>query len=143
MKEINKTKTFWYAVVSSICCYVILCWVNAMGDMYLSSCVYTVSYFYLTWLWLERFYRSINRWIIVWAVVLGFLLCVGPIWIVDSKCFMYDVLLMLSIISAIVLSAICYKERKMSTYILSFVILLLLNSVGQYVWLNKNPFIHL
>ncbi len=104
-----------------------------------SGWAYSVVYFAFTWICLDSFFckDSNNRYLIILAIIFGRII----IDIIErTSCNLSDTILSLMVpiitIISIVLATICYNERRILMYILSTVILLLMNTFVHEAYLE-------
>ncbi len=121
-------------LLNSICQYL---WVSAT-DEYLISCMVTVICVGTTWLCLMK---SKRLWVVTCALCLGCLLVATPFFLYSISTSIWWIPVLVCALSAIVLTTVCFQEQRQVVWLLSFIILLLLNSFGQYVWLHTSLFI--
>ena len=131
------------AVLLAVVCYrrrtlrasvISVVWIAAT-DEYLFSCTATAVCVGLTWLCLLKAQRP---WMVAGALCLGILLVALPFLIIAFTRTIYWMPLILCALSAIVLTTLCYRERSRVVWLLSFTVLVLLNSFVQYVWIHTS-----
>lgn len=142
MKVANNKLTFWIIFLSSLTCYLCSLWVNVF-DVYFASCAHSSIFFGITWLWIRKMKDTgMNIWLVAWGVFLGSFRIEFPVYLFDFLNTMTGFMCTICRMAAIVLAVICYKEQNIRVNILALIVMLLLNSVFQYLWLKTNLFIN-
>ena len=136
MKSLTKTSAFVITIVLSVALFFATFWANA----YQGSTPYwveSIGYFMLTYICIFEFSKKVdglNPWFIGLAVIIGVLLIFLPGIIMYFREILGSVLIAIGNIIAILLAVICYKDRRVYSFILSYVILVLFNSVVSHTW---------
>jgi len=94
----------------------------------------------LTWLCLTRI-KGAGPWAVTGAMSLGCLCVTIPFYIYNCSGMMAHTFSVVCALAAIVLTTLCYREQRRVVYLLSFIILVLLNAFGQYVWQHTSLFV--
>jgi len=135
----GKSFVFWSVFLSSLGCAFLMYMLNAFGSVYLSSFACSALFFWLTWVWLtDTDGKGIGCWLVVAGIVLGRIVLELPLRILDFLETMLTMLEPVCSLVSIVLAVICYRRRDLRTGVVSFVVLMLLNSLGQYLWVSAD-----
>ena len=128
----GKKFLFWSAFLSAVGCTFLMYMLNAFHSVYLPSMACSALYFWLTWTWLKH---ARPAWFIVAAIILGRIILELPLRILDFQDTSASLLEPVCSIVAILLAVVCYRRRTLRTSVISFVVLLLLNTIGHYLWI--------
>lgn len=133
----GKSFVFWSVFLSALGCALLMYMLNAFGSFYLSSFACSALFFWLTWVWLkDTDVKGIGWRLVVTGIILGRIILELPLRILYFRETMLSMLEPVCSFAAIVLAVICYRRRNLWTGVVSFVALMLLNSVGQYLWIS-------
>lgn len=141
MNNNSNLKVFWVNVGLSIALLLLTWWITAIsiyGNIWTTS----LTYFGLAWWSLAKFSKNpkIKPTVIICGLIFGRLAIDIAARIPHFMSTLASLILTITCFSSILLSAICYKEKRTYAYILSAIIVILLNTIVAYVWLNTAPF---
>lgn len=133
----TKSKTLQFLAVAGIALVVFLAtsWVNAFS-LAASTWGQAVCFFALTWYLAARLEGRLSAVAVVLAVTLGRVLPEVPVRIVDFPGTYYSFIILFVCFCAIILGALCQRQRCTAVYALTIVLMLLLNTVALRVWDN-------
>lgn len=122
----------------SVVAYFCICWVRATRSFYLTSYTFTLCYFALTYACLEKlkFQDRMNNIYVCIAIILGFTLVELPIRIMDFGGTIESLIITLFTVISVLLSLICWIEKRFMTTFLALVIIVLLNTCALSQWLE-------
>ena len=122
----------------SVVLYFCICWVRATRSFYLTSYTFTLCYFALTYACLEKlkFQDKMNSIYVCIAIILGFTLIELPIRIIDFSGTIESLIITLFAAISVLLSLICWIEKRFVTAFLSLAIIVLLNTCALARWLE-------
>lgn len=132
----DKKKELFMIWAASVLLYAMICWVNGYGSVYLSMWAYSLAYYAIAWYWLHKDEESLGAVPVATAVTIGGLTIDVPLRIMDYVGTSHSLMLPLMIVVDVILATMCYKEKRTSVYFLSFVVILLLNTVVLTDWLE-------
>jgi len=119
---------------ASFLCFLITFW-PAKYSIFAEGWTQSVCYFVLTYILLDKYSEERKQYIpIVLAIIAGRFLIEIPIRIIDFYDSLFSFFVPIIAISSIILSAICYKEKRIAIYIMAVIIVVLLNTVVHYSW---------
>jgi hypothetical protein len=130
---------------SSVLLFLLTCW-SAGLNLYAAGFTESVCFFVLTYYVLQKFAESdiINKnAAAVTAIIIGRIILEIPIRIGDFRGSFYSLGITIVTVVSILLAALCFKEKRSSVFILSAIIIVLINTVGLYAWdISINQFLH-
>ena len=132
----SSTKSFWISCGLSLTLFLITCW----SAIYTDTTPYwieSIGYFILTYFCLKFVQAKNNKiatWYIISAIILGRIILEIPMRILDWNGCVGSFMIIISCIIAILLAAYCYNSKKITAFVLSYVILALFNSVVADYW---------
>lgn len=136
MKNLTKTKAFWWTCLFSILVFLITCW--SAGFYYEAPYwIESIGFFLITYLCIDEFSKKVqglNPWSLGFAMILGQLLFQIPMRATDFYGSLGSLMIVVSCIIAIILAVICWKEKSPYVFILSFIIIALFNGFIPEVW---------
>ena len=132
MGKKNANFLFWSVFLSALGSTFLMYGLNAFQSVYLPSMVCSALFFWLTWAWLKH---ARPVWLIVVAIILGRIILELPLRILDFQATSASLLEPVCSIAAVLLAVVCFRRRKLRTSVVSFVVLLLLNTIGHYLWI--------
>ncbi len=136
MRNLTKAKAFWITCALSILLFMITCWSAAFGN----SAPYwaeSSGFFILTYLCIDGFSKRIqnlNPWSIGFAAILGQLLLHVPMRATDFYGSLGSLMIVVSCFIAILLAVICWKDKRPSTFILSYIVWAMFNCFVPEMW---------
>lgn len=134
----TKNKAFWWTFGISLFTYLsLVCWVASIGP-YICDCIMGICSFVLTWICLDKFRvkEQIQYKLICSGVILGqsiLILLIIALTLGKTIIPIYEVAT--SIVSSC-LAAICYKEKKVTTIVLSLIIFVLMVTYVQEAFIQ-------
>lgn len=132
----TKFKSFIAITVLSLLCFLATCWLGGIS-FYLEAAVQSVLFFFLAWMCLNiKWGKTISVYTLLAAIVLGRIIVELPIRIMDWNDSMVSLMIPIICISSTILGAVSYKEKRLSVYMLSAIIIVLLNTFVQMEWLS-------
>lgn len=137
-RKLTKAGAFWLTFLFSILLFLATFWSFAFQDN-TSYWVESLGFFLLTYICIDEISKlisNVNAWMIGLAVILGQLVIHVPFRITDFWGGLGSVMVAISGLMATVLAVFCYKDRRPYTFILSYVVLILYNSVVAEMWNN-------
>lgn len=136
-------KNFWISFGLSFLTFAALEWWPMAINEYLAGIINSICSFALTWYCLDKFkvdgetaFLSICG-----ALLLGRWLPQLPMHILFYCSTLYYAYLLVLATVGILLGAICYYEKKLYAFVLSLIILIVMNTITQYIWLDTIDFI--
>lgn len=132
MGKKNANFLFWSVFLSALGCTFLMYGLNAFHSVYLPSMVCCALFFWLTWAWLKH---AKPVWHIVAGIILGRIILELPIRILDFQATSASLLEPVCSIAAVLLAVVCYRRRTLRASVISVVVLLLLNTIGHYLWI--------
>lgn len=136
MKNPTKAKAFWATCLLSLLLFLATCWSAALKDT-TPYWIESIGYFILTYVCINEFSKKIpdlNPWKIAFAAIIGQIVVQLPMRGLDFYGCIGSLLIVVSCVIATLLAVICYKDRRPYSFILSYVILSLFNSVVAHMW---------
>ena len=127
-------RLFFLSVVMYLC----ICWVRATKSYYLTSYTFTLCYFAFSYACFERLKLS-NRQQYIYAcvaIILGFMLIELPVRVVDFSGTISTLIITLFTAISVILAFLCWIEKRIITYFLALVILILLNISVLPQWVD-------
>lgn len=121
----------------SLLLYLSIVWIHTF-DAFVSGWTYSVCYFACTWICLQLFLsKYANKyWPIILGMILGRIILEIPLRIYDWGGTFSTLMFPIITIISILLAAVCYYEKRVSAYVLSAIILLLVNTFGHECFLE-------
>lgn len=134
--NITNKKSFWYSFSISLVAFLTSEWWVSSINFYLSDCITAICTFAITFICLEHFKvdGKAKYSLVCIGVILGRSILQIPVHIfafTDSLQALY--FLITTIVNAI-LAAVCYKEKKLTTFILCFIVFLLMTTLVSQIW---------
>lgn len=113
----------------SLLLYLSIVWIHTF-DTFVCGWTYSVCYFACTWICLQLFLsKYANKyWPIILGMILGRIILEIPLRIYDWGGTFSTLMFPIITIISILLAAVCYYEKRVSVYVLSAIILLLVNT---------------
>lgn len=136
MKNLTKTKAFLLACIFSLLLFLIVCWSAAFQDT-TPYWVESIGYFLFTYICLMKFTEKvsdINSWMVAFAIILGRIILEVPLRIIDWHGTFGSFMITVGCVVAILLAVVCFKDKRIYSFILSYVILALFNSAIADLW---------
>ncbi len=136
MKNLTKAKAFWITCMLSIVLLTVTCWTATFGY----SAPYwaeSSGFFLLTYLCIDEFSKKIqnlNPWSIGFAIILGQLLIHVPMRATDFYGSLGSLMIVVSCFIAILLAVVCWKDKRPSTFILSYIVWVMFNCFVPEMW---------
>ena len=130
MGKKNANFLFWSVFLSALGCTFLMYGLNTFHSVYLPSMVCCALFFWLTWAWLKH---ARPVWLIVAGIILGRIILELPLRILDFQATSASLLEPVCSIAAVLLAVVCYRRRTLRASAVSFVVLLLLNTIGQTI----------
>lgn len=114
---------------ASMLLFLAMSWVHFF-QAYVCGWAYSVCYFAFTWICLQMFLpKTWNKYsFVISAIVIGRIILEIPIRIVAFSDSYATLMFPIITIISILLAAVCYYEKRVSVYVLSAIILLLVNT---------------
>lgn len=133
-----KAKHYFLTLLLSIVVYLCLMWTRAFGSVWISCLCFTMGYALLTYLVMNRLKPETTKEVVglAVAVAVGSFLLELPLRVVDFVGTYASLLVPIIVITGIGLTALCYVKKSMVVLTLSFIIVLLLNTVVMHEWLE-------
>lgn len=128
------------AIISALL-LLIVCW-SAGISFYLCAWVETICYAILTIFLLKRYSQNENKkfFVITSGIMFGFVLLQLPVRIFNYSSCDISMLVMINTLIAIICTALCYYKKKVYLYVVSAMIIVLLNTIIHEAWLDSfNP----
>lgn len=140
--DTTKKKAFWASFGLSVLTFAALEWWPMAINEYLAGAINTICSFALTWFCLNKFKVNNNTAFltICSALLLGRWLPQLPMHIFYYWNTLYYAILLVLASVGILLGAVCYFEKKLHTFVLSLIIMIIMNTVIQYIWLAAIDF---
>lgn len=141
MKKYPNLTAFWCSAGLSIAIFLLTWWITAIS-IYANIWATTLAYYGLTWWCLTKFMSSsgVKTSAVVGGLVFGRLAFDIAIRVPDFMGAVASLILTFACLAGILTAVVCYKERRTYAYVLSVVIIILLNTVVSYTWLEAAPF---
>lgn len=136
MRKLTKAKAFWITCLLSTLLFMVTCWSAAFGY----SAPYWAesgSFFLLTYFCIDELSKriqNINPWAIGFAAILGQLLIHVPMRATDFYGSLGSLMIVVSCFIAILLAVICWKDKRPSTFILSYIVWAMFNCFVPEMW---------
>lgn len=132
-------KTYLNIFLTSLILCLVLTLFNALKSIFISSWVNSICFFCFTLLLLKV--KSHNATIndimkMTVSIILGYSIIPIFIHVIDFRGTYYSLLIFPITIVSILLAAICWYEKRDSVYLLSIIIIVLLNSIVQAYFLD-------
>ena len=132
-------KTYLNIFLASLILCLVLTLFNALKSIFISSWVNSICFFCFTLLLLKV--KSHNATIndimkMTVSIILGYSIIPIFIHVIDFRGTYYSLLIFPITIVSILLAAICWYEKRYSVYLLSIIIIVLLNSIVQAYFLD-------
>lgn len=125
--------------VASLTLFLATCWIG-QRSIPIAGWTGTVLYFLLTWFLLKTYTPGqSNIRGITTAVVVGRLAVEIPLRIVNFSAFIFSILVPVIVMSAILLAALCFREKTRITLLLSAIVLILMNLFSEQVFNDIFP----
>ena len=136
--QLTNKKIFWFSFGISLAAFLTLeCWVNII-DYHLTDCIIAICTFTMTFICLEYFKADgkTKYWLVCLGVLLGQNIIPLPIHILDFSGSLQSLYFVFTTIINTILAAICYKEKKLTTFILCFIFFLLMTTYVHQTWVE-------
>lgn len=132
-------KTYLNIFLASLILCLVLTLFNALKSIFISSWVNSICFFCFTLLLLKV--KSHNATIndimkMTVSIILGYSIIPIFIHVIDFRGTYYSLLIFPITIVSVLLAAICWYEKRYSVYLLSLIIIVLLNSIVQAYFLD-------
>lgn len=113
----------------SLLLFLVMSWIHTFQAL-ICGWAYSVCYFAFTWICLQVFSsKTENKYLfVISAIILGRIILEIPIRISDFGDSFATLMFPIITIISILLAAVCYYEKRVSVYVLSAIILLLVNT---------------
>lgn len=113
----------------SLLLFLVMSWVHTFQAL-ICGWAYSVCYFAFTWICLQVFLpKTENKYpIVISAIIIGRIILEIPIRISDFGDSFATLMFPIITIISVLLAAVCYYEKRVSVYVLSAIILLLVNT---------------
>lgn len=133
-----KAKHYFLTLLLSIVVSLCLAWTRAFKSVWIGSWCFTMGYALLTYLVLNKLNPEKVKEVVglAVAVAVGSFLLEIPIRVLDFVGTYASLLEPVIVTAGIGLTALCYVRKSMVTLTLSFIIILLLNTVVMHEWLE-------
>lgn len=130
-------KLFFKVMGLSALLFLIVCWSSGIS-FYVATWVETIAYAILTLLLLKHYsQKDLKRTcIITTAIIIGHVILQLPVRVFDFEGTVISLLIMVNTIISIMLAALCYYKRQIYLYVLSIVIMIILNTVAHDAWID-------
>ena len=125
--------------VASLTLFLATCWIG-QSSIPIAGWTGSILYFLLTWFLLNTYtsgQSSIRG--ITTAVVVGRLAVEIPLRIVNFSALIFSILVPVIVVSAILLAALCFREKTRITLLLSAIVLILMNLFSEQVFNDIFP----
>lgn len=132
-------KTYLNIFLASLILCLVLTLFNALKSIFISSWVNSICFFCFTLLLLNV--KSHNATIndimkMTVSIILGYSIIPIFIHVIDFRGTYYSLLIWPITIVSVLLSAVCWYEKRYSVYVLSVIIMVMLNSIVQSYFLD-------
>lgn len=136
--EVTKKKAFWLAFGLSLLTYGIFEWWPMSINEYLAGFVNVFCHFLLTWICLTKIKvdGKTNYILLCCALLLGRWLPQIPLHLFFFLDTIYDVYMLVLTATAIMLAAFCQHDKRFSTYLLSFAIIIIMTIPIHHKWIR-------
>ncbi len=134
--EHKMKKKLLLAFICSILIFLITCW-SALLKQYAAGFTESICYFVFTYFTLKYFSESNNSGkttVLVTVIITGRIILEIPIRAMNFYGSLGSLGITISVIVSIILSSLCHKEKNASVFVLSTIIIVLLNTLGLYIW---------
>ena len=131
-------KNLFYAFLSGIVLHLLVFWTRTYHNVFLSTCIESVSIFALTMYWLDHLKaKSIRQTTAVTlSVVLGYFILLTPLLFIDPSSLLYSLVEHLVVLLSAIGAAVYFNNRKYSVLLLLMVIWILLNTVCHQAYID-------
>ena len=127
-------RTFLIVFLISVLIYLLTCWTTAYS-VYAAGWSESIAYFLITYLLMDKYVKPDSSGLsVVSAIILGRIIIMLPLRIMDFREMLPSMFVPLVTIVGIVLGVMCYREKRVVVFILSLIILILMNTVAHYAW---------
>lgn len=136
--EVTKKKAFWLSFGLSLLTYVFFEWWPMSVNEYLAGFINVFCHFLLTWLCLSKIKvdGKTNYVLLCSALLLGRWLPQIPLHVFFFLDMFYDIYMLVLTATAILLGAFCQHDKKLSTYLLSLVIIVIMTIPIHHTWIQ-------
>lgn len=136
--ETTKKKAFGVAFLLSLLTYGLFEWWPMAVNEYLAGFINVFCHFVLTWLCLSKIKVNgkTNYVLLCSALLLGRWLPQIPLHLFFFLDTFYDMYMLVLTATAILLGAFCQYDKKLSTYLLSFVIIVIMTTAVHHKWIQ-------
>lgn len=136
--EVTKKKAFWLAFGLSLLTYSLFEWWPMSINEYLAGFINVFCHFLLTWLCLSKIKvdGKTNYVLLCSALLLGRWLPQIPLHVFFFLDMFYDMYMLVLTATAILLGAFCQYDKKLSTYLLSLVIIVIMTIPIHHTWIQ-------
>lgn len=132
----NNYKLFLIFFGLSLALFFITTAFNAFRSVYLSLWIDSIAFALFTWFSLNKCkHKGIQMPLAVIAILIGSIILEIPVRILYYESTYHSLLIPITKVVSIILTAICFKKRNLAIIISSIVLLALLNTVGQMEWI--------
>ena len=125
--------------VASLTLFLATCWIG-QSSIPIAGWTGSILYFLLTWFLLNTYtpgQSSIRG--ITTAVIVGRLAVEIPLRIVNFSALIFSILVPVIVVAAILLAALCFREKTRITLLLSTIVLILMNLFSEQVFNDIFP----
>lgn len=131
-------KNLFYAFLSGVAIQLLLSWIRVYHNVFLSTCIESVSIFALTMYWLDHLKaKSIRQTTAVTlSVVLGYFILLTPLLFIDPSSLLYSLVEHLVVLLSAIGAAVYFNNRKNSVLLLLMVIWILLTTVCHQTYID-------
>jgi hypothetical protein len=129
-------KKLFITFIASVLLFLLTCW-SATYTIYAAGWVETISFFALTYFLLEKYNKpgTFGTPYVI-AIILGRIVLELPVRISDFSGSFFSMFVPIIVVASILLGALCNKEKQTTVYILSLIIIILLNTAVHEKWLQ-------
>lgn len=120
----------------SILLFLITCWSAALSG-YAAGFTESICYFALTYYALLKFSEmgmNDKNTIVILTIILGRIILEIPVRFMDFRGSLASLGITVVVLTSILLALLCFREKRISVFILSTIIIVLLNTFGLYTW---------
>lgn len=134
--NITNKRVFWYSFSVSLVVFLTSEWWVSSINFYLSNCITAICTFAMTFICLEHFkVDGKTKYLLVCtSVFLGRSILQIPIHIFAFTDSFHALFFLITTIVNTILAAVCYKEKKLTTFILCFIVFLLMTTLVSQTW---------
>lgn len=131
-------KNLFYAFLSGVPIQLLLSWIRVYHNVFLSTCIESVSIFALTMYWLDHLKaKSIRQTTAVTlSVVLGYFILLTPLLFIDPSSLLYSLVEHLVVLLSAIGAAVYFNNRKNSVLLLLMVIWILLTTICHQTYID-------